>query len=129
MTRIRLRAPCRGTESLAKVKVAILNLFPDATFSREGDELEGESSSVERLRERIHAQKIRDSARGPLLHGIEGSRIRVTLNKQAAYAGRVSFSADSPLGDIEVLIEAEDPEALIDIIAESTTRPPPAPLL
>jgi len=41
----------------------------------------------------------------------------------------VSFSADSPLGDIEVLIEAEDPEALIDIIAESTTRPPPAPLL
>jgi predicted RNA binding protein with dsRBD fold (UPF0201 family) len=129
VTRIRLRAPCRGTESLAKVKVAILNLFPDATFSREGDELEGESSSVERLRERIHAQKIRDSARGPLLHGIEGSRIRVTLNKQAAYAGRVSFSADSPLGDIEVLIEAEDPEALIDAIAESTTRPPPEPLL
>jgi predicted RNA binding protein with dsRBD fold (UPF0201 family) len=128
MTRIQIRAPCRGTESVAKVKVAILNLFPDAVFSREDDEVEAESSSVARLRERIHAQKIRDSARGPLLRGVAGSRIRFTLNKQAAYAGRVSFAADSPLGDLEVEIEDDDPEALVDAIAESTTRPPPAPL-
>lgn len=128
MVRIRVRTPCRGTESLAKVKAAVLNLFPDAAFSREDDEVEAETSSFEPLREKVRAQKIRDSARGALLHGVEGARIRFTLNKQAAYAGRVSFAANSPLGDLEVEIDAEDPEAVIDAIAESTTRPPPQPL-
>jgi predicted RNA binding protein with dsRBD fold (UPF0201 family) len=110
------------------VKVAILNVFPDAEFSREDDEVEAETSSFERLREKVRAQKTRDSARGALLHRVEGTRIRFTLNKQAAYAGRVSFAANSPLGDLEVEIDAEDPEAVIDAIAESTTRPPPQPL-
>ena len=128
MVRIRVRAPCRGTESLAKVKVAVLNLFPDAEFSREDDEVEAQASSYDTLREKIRTQKIRDSARGALLHGVDGARLRFTLNKQAAYAGRVSFAADSPLGDLEVEIEGEDPEGMIDEIAESTTRPPPQPL-
>ena len=128
MVRVRIRTPCRETESLAKVKIAILNLFPDAVFSREDDEVEAEAASLERFREKVRSQKIRDSARGALLHGVTGSRVRISLNKQAAYAGRVSFGADSPLGDLEVEFEGDEPEALIDGIAESTTRPPPPPL-
>ena len=128
MVRIRVRTPCRATESLAKVKVAVLNLFPDASFSREDEVVEAEARSIDRLRERIRAQKIRDAARGALRAGVDGARVRVTLNKQAAYAGRVSFAAGSPLGDLEVELEDGDPEALIDRIAESTTRPPPEPL-
>jgi len=123
-----VRTVCRGTESLAKVKVAVLNLFPDAEFSREDDVVEAESSSFETLREKVRAQKIRDSARGALFHGVDGDRLRFTLNKQAGYAGRVSFAANSPLGDLEVEIDGDDPEAVIDAIAESTTRPPPEPL-
>jgi predicted RNA binding protein with dsRBD fold (UPF0201 family) len=119
---------CRGTESLAKVKVAVLNLFPDAEFSREDDEVEAESASFDTLRAKVHAQKIRDSARGALLHGVEGGLLRFTLSKQAAYAGRASFAANSPLGDLEVEIDGGDPEAIVDAIAESTTRPPPPPL-
>jgi uncharacterized protein len=130
VVRIRIRAPCRPTESPSKVRLAVLNVFPDAVFSREEDEIEAESSSLERLRERIRTQKIRDSARGALRAGVEGRRIRFTLNKQAAYVGRVSFAANSPLGDLEIEVEADaaDPEALVDAIAESTTRPPPTPL-
>ena len=90
--------------------------------------MQAESSSVERLRDRVRTQKIRDSARGALLAGIDGHRVRFTLNKQAAYVGRVSFAANSPLGDLEIEMEDEEPEALVDSIAESTTRPPPAPL-
>ena len=113
---------------MAKVKVAVLNLFPDAAFTREDDEVGAETSSFERLREMIRAQKIRDSARGALLQGVEGARIRFTLNKQAAYVGKVSFATGSPVGDLEVEMEDGDPERIVDAIAESTTRPPPEPL-
>jgi predicted RNA binding protein with dsRBD fold (UPF0201 family) len=42
------------------------------------------------------------------------------LNKQAAYAGHVSFSApegESPLGPIQVIVETENPEQLVDWLA------------
>ena len=128
MVTIRVRAPCHGTESLAKVKIAILNLFPDASFTREDDEVEADAPTFRTLREKIRTQKIRDAARGALRQGVDGDSLRFTLNKQAAYAGRVSFAANSPLGDLEVVIQGEDPEAIIDELAESTTRPPPQPL-
>ncbi len=128
MVSVRIRSPCKPTESLPKVRIAVLNLFPDATFSREDERVEAESRSVERLREQIRAQKIRDAARSALFAGIDGAVVRFALNKQAAYAGKVSFATGSPLGDLEVEVEDGDPEAIIDGIAESTTRPPPEPL-
>lgn len=116
---------CKPTENLAKVKIAVLNVFPDARFLRDDDVVEAEASSVDRLRERIASQKIRDAARSVLFAGREGSAIHFGLNKQAAYVGVVSFAAKaSPLGDIEVLIEGEDTEGIIDDIAESTTKKP-----
>jgi predicted RNA binding protein with dsRBD fold (UPF0201 family) len=51
---------------------------------------------------------------------VEGNRIVFFLNKQAAYAGHVSFSApegESPLGPIQVILETENPEQLIDWLA------------
>src|SRR3972149_6374447 len=97
VVRIRVRAGCKPTESLPRVKGAIVNLVPDALFVREDDVVEAESASLDALRERIRGQKIRDAARGALFAGIDGSRLRFTLNKQAAYAGKVSFAAGSPL--------------------------------
>ena len=128
VVRIRVRAGCKPTESLPRVKIAIVNLFPDARFVREDDVVEAESASLDALRERIRGQKIRDAARGALFAGIDVSRLRFTLNKQAAYAGKVSFAAGSPLGDLDVEVEDGDPERIIDALAESTTRPPPEPL-
>ena len=128
MVTIRVRTPCRGTESLAKVERAILNLFPDASFSREDAEVEADAPTFQTLREKIRTQKIRDAARSALRQGVDGDSVRFMLNKQAAYAGRVSFAANSSLGDLEVVIQGEDPDAVIDELAESTTRPPPQPL-
>jgi len=123
--RILLRTPRKPTESLAKVKIAVLNVFPDARFRREDDVVEAEASSVERLREQIRNQKIRDTARTVLLRGRATNTIRFGLNKQAAYIGAVSFAAEAtPLGDIEVLIETDDVDRLIDDIAESTLKKP-----
>jgi len=51
---------------------------------------------------------------------MEGNRLVFYLNKQAAYAGHVSFSApegESPLGPIQVIIETENTDQLIDWLA------------
>ena len=121
MPRVRVRTPLNPTESPAKVKVALLNLFPDLVFVEAGSELVGEAASLDHLRKLIRNQRIRDTARSVLLRGRRGSAMRFTLSKQPAYVGRVNFGgATGPLGDIDVSVEDEDLDALIDHVAEST---------
>jgi predicted RNA binding protein with dsRBD fold (UPF0201 family) len=51
---------------------------------------------------------------------VEGNQLVFYLNKQAAYAGHVSFSApdgESPLGPIQVIVETGNPDQLIDWLA------------
>ncbi|MGQ0797725.1 MAG: RNA-binding domain-containing protein [Methanobacteriota archaeon] len=119
--RVRVSAPVRPTEDADKVRRALLHVFPDLRIDASEDGLRGTTESVDRLRDLIRNRKIRDTARGVLLRGREGDRTRFELNKQAAFAGRVSFAAGSPLGDISVEIESERLEDLIDFVAESTT--------
>ncbi len=123
MLRVRVEAPCHPTESLAKVKLALLRLFPDLTFEREDDRVVGTTASLATLRDLIRNQRIRDAARGQFLAGRSGDRTRVAFSKQAAFMGVVNFSAGSPLGDIEVEIESDDLTATLDDVAESTVRP------
>lgn len=123
MQRVRASAPVRPTEDPEKVTQAVRNLFPDARIEVRPDAVLGETESLDRLREMIRNQKIRDAARSQLLHGRRGTRTAFTLNKQAAFMGRVNFAASSPLGDIEVEIESDDLDAAIDFVAESTVEP------
>lgn len=127
MLRVRVQAACRQTESLAKVKAAILQLFPDLVFQREDEVLVGTTATLERLRELIRAQRIRDTARGQLLAGREGERTVVLLSKQAAYMGVVNFAAGSALGEIRVEIESGELSEVIDRVAESTVDRPLKP--
>ena len=121
--RVRVETPCRPTESLAKVKVALLQLFPDLRFEREDELVVGTTENLDRLRELIRNQRIRDAARGQFLKGHNADRTRVSLSKQAAYMGLVNFAAPSPLG--AVLVEIQDPDltSVIDFVAESTVEP------
>jgi len=102
------------------VGTAIRNLFPDARIEFQDDRLTGMTESLERLRQRIRDQRIRDTARRQLLAGRRGDRMSVSLSKQAAFVGVVNFAAGSPLGDILVEIESDDLSAVIDDVAEST---------
>ena len=102
---------------------ALTNLFPDLSITRDDDAIEGETASIDRLRDLIRTQRIRDTARAQLLAARRGTVARVRLGKQAAVAGRVNFSSGSPLGDIEVEIESDDLGRLIDDLAESTVAP------
>jgi len=77
-------------------------------------------SSLERFRMIIQRDRIRAAARSILRRSVHGNRIVFFLNKQAAYAGHVSFSApegESPLGPIQVIVETDDLEQLINWLA------------
>ncbi len=123
MPQVRVETPCRSTESLAKVKVALLNLFPDLGFEREDERVVGTTERLDRLRDLIRSQRIRDTARGQFLKGRNADRTKVSLSKQAAYMGFVNFAAPSPLGAIDVEIEDPDLMSVIDYVAESTVEP------
>jgi predicted RNA binding protein with dsRBD fold (UPF0201 family) len=99
---------------------AVRNLFPDLRIDSTGDRVVGVTENLDRLRDRIRTQRIRDTARRQLLAGRRGDRTIVSLSKQAAFVGVVNFGASSALGDIQVEIESDDLAAAIDYVAEST---------
>ncbi len=122
-----VRAGVYPTESPEKVRAAIENLFPGMEFEIEE---EGErriikgvgrgKACLEKFYLRLREQRILDAARGVMLSSQRGNRIFLQLNKQAAFAGYINFTEESPLGVIEVEIEDEDIESIIDWLAPRT---------
>lgn len=120
-TKVRVTAEVHPTEDPDRVARAVRNLFPDAEVQLKDDELVAEASDLTRLRDLIEDQEIQDTARTQLLHSRQGDRLVFTLSKQPAYAGAVNFAVDrSPLGDLEVVVEADDVDVLVDRVAPAT---------
>jgi len=118
-------AACRPTEDREKVRRALLNLFPDAQLEDASTSVVARSENGDALREAILNQHIRDTARSVMLRGTRGNSTRFTLNKQAAFMGKVSFiEGPVALGGIEVSIESDDIPGVIDHLAESTVEEP-----
>ena len=120
------------TESEDNVKVAVNNFLGDASItikpSIKGSTLtaiaKGQDSLI-KLRNLLHNDRIRDASRRLLFKSIRGNMITFCLNKQVAFAGHVSFSeetSESPLGPIRINIETDNPEQLIDWLAEKSSR-------
>jgi predicted RNA binding protein with dsRBD fold (UPF0201 family) len=107
------------TESLPKLKKAITNLFPDARFDETEDGMVRATSKViGTLKEKLGQQQIRDAARAVLLKGTRPGHLYFVVSKQAAFAGKVSFNRDGPLGDIVVIIRTDRPEAIVDLLTD-----------
>jgi predicted RNA binding protein with dsRBD fold (UPF0201 family) len=123
MPRVTIRARCFPTEDPVKVRQAILGLFPESEIEERESEFVAHTTSLDRLEEVIRNQRIRDSARAALFRGRSDNMVVVTLSKQVAFMGKVSFVEEYvPLGPIEVVIEDEDIEGVIDQVAASTVR-------
>ena len=116
MLQVRVETPCHPTEDPDKVVAALRTLFPDLQVDRRPEAMVGTTSRLDRLRERIRDQRIRDTARR--------DRTTIRLSKQAASVGVVNFAVGSPLGDIVVEIESDDLSAVIDEVAASTVDGP-----
>ena len=124
MLRVRVETPCHPTEDPEKVVGALRTLFPDLEVERRDRRILGTTGHLDRLRERIRDQRIRDTARRQLLAGRSADRTTIRLSKQAASRGVVNFAAGSPLGDVLVEIESDDLSAVIDDVAASTVDRP-----
>src|SRR5438445_12532176 len=99
---------------------ALRNLFPDLRIESAEHRIGGTTENLDRLRELIRNQRIRDTAKGQLVAGRRENRTRVTLNKQAAFVGAVNFAAPSPLVDLVVEIESDELRAPIHYLAQHT---------
>jgi uncharacterized protein len=118
------------TEDEDKVKFAVNNVLGNSVKSiksaQKGNTLiaqaEGQDSLI-RLRSILRNDRIRDAARRILFRSTRGNRIVFCLNKQVAFAGHISFceeNAESPLGPIRFTIETDQPQQLIEWLAEKT---------
>jgi len=132
--RVIIKAPLFPTESEEKVVRALEKLFPGVDFNVEGEgrfrEVVGTCECVtclETLRSLLRRQRILDSARSYLYRGREAGVVRLYINKQAAYVGKVSFCShefgESPLGAIVVTVEVgERFEEFVNWLAPATVN-------
>lgn len=127
--KLRVEAEVRPTEAREKVEAAIKRIFPTLELQQVGNSVVGESAdvgSLSRLHQLLRQQAILDSARSVMFARRRGGSTQLMLNKQAAFAGKVSFTdGESPLGPIVVALEAEDIERLIDYLAPRTREGKP----
>jgi predicted RNA binding protein with dsRBD fold (UPF0201 family) len=123
-------AEVNPTESEAKVKEAIERIFGSVPLTSKqasrGSVLVTETHGKEPLVEfcnLLRREHIRAAARAILLGGIDRNAVGFCLNKQAAYAGHISFAGEvgeSPLGPIRVRIESPNPHELINWLTSGT---------
>lgn len=121
MAIIRISCPVNPSEDPEKVRSAVMSMFPDAELELVESGFEGTAPTLDMFGRRIRGQRILDAARAVLYKNLRGDKTHMSLNKQVATVGKVSFADRNPvLGAIEVYIEGEDLEAYIDRIAPMT---------
>ena len=121
--KLKVIAEIKSTEDSEKVKNSILSIFPDIKVEEENNEIIGyseEDGVLSRFIELVYSDAIRDSVNMVLKEGTKGTKISFSINKQAAFAGRVNLSRVSPLGPIKVKIYVENPYEFIDKIVPKT---------
>ena len=121
---IEIQAEIYPTEDVEKIKRAILLLFPDAELSVLPGKLVGNAKSMDEFAKILREERIRDAARAVFLSSFKKyGIIEFELNKQAATAGKISFSVGNvSLGNIQVRIMGDSLETLIDSVAPDTRK-------
>jgi predicted RNA binding protein with dsRBD fold (UPF0201 family) len=125
MLRVRVTTPLRPSEDPQRVQRAVQTILPDARIEMETARVVGDGDSLDGFRKLVWKQRILDAARRILLSSLteDGRHASFSLNKQAAYAGLVSFSVgEAPLGDVRVEVEGDHLESLFKEIAPPTLR-------
>ncbi len=115
----RIHCPVYSTESKERVLEAILNLFPNVVLTEETRRTPNEMIGIVESREgfvwmrkMIHEERVIDAVRSMILAGWDGNTAHISMDKQAAYVGRIRLvSADEmtpPLGSISVNLQFQE---------------------
>jgi hypothetical protein len=121
MLAVSISCPVFPSEDQERVRQAVLNIFPGTELVLTEGTLSGETDNVDHFSEQIRRQRILDSTRSMLIKGRNGEHSSVHLNKQAAYAGKISFTeARTILGTIKVIFRSDDITAFIGSLAPQT---------
>lgn len=120
--RIELRASVAPSEDPLKVLAAMREVLGDCDYTVE----EGETSirlrsssqgCLQKLHDQLRDRHVRDAARRLMLRLLEGDKLSLILNRQAAAAGVLALctsATESPLGPLKLEIESDSPQKLID---------------
>ena len=121
MSAVSISCPVFPSEDPERVRQAVLNIFPDADLDMSDGTLSGETDSVEHFGAQIRRQRILDAVRSVLIKGRRGGNITFNLNKQAAFAGKISFAEEKTiLGTIRVTLRSDDITSFIEKLAPQT---------
>ncbi|RLG22107.1 hypothetical protein DRN72_02965 [Methanosarcinales archaeon] len=131
MSMIVIRAKVYPTEEIEKVVQAVENIFilkkaPSITSNLYYLlEWRCEISALKKLHQLLRQQRILETARTVLFKSVRGNKLIFSLNKQAAFAGKVSFGLENEIyGSIDVEIDG-DIEKIIDWLAPPTEKGAP----
>ena len=120
---VTVSCPIFPSEDPERVAQAVLNIFPDAVLEISENAVNAEAGSMDHFSMQIRKQRILDSARSVLMKGRRGERSFFDLNKQAAFAGKISFAEPrTVLGTIKVTASADDITSFIEILAPKTVE-------
>lgn len=118
---LRAYAPVFPSEDRRKVLAAVSNVLGDCAFAVEdGDNVLVKSTDpacLRKVKEQLRDRHVRDAAKRLMLRLREGDRLKLLLNKQAAFAGVVAMcttQTEPPLGAIRVEIDCDRPVELVD---------------
>ncbi len=121
MISVKITCPVNPSEDPEKVRDAILRIFPDAELGLSKKGYEGTTSTLDEFGRVIRRQRILDAARGVLLKNLHRNTTYMSINKQVATVGKVSFTDRNPvLGAIEMTMTGDGLEGFIDRIAPMT---------
>jgi uncharacterized protein len=127
-----VEAEINSTEDEEKVRQAVNNVVGNAEITvkpaARGSSLtataKGQDSLI-KLRNIMCNDRVRDASRRLLFKSIRGEALDFYLNKQVAYAGHVCFceeTSESPLGPLHFRIETDNPQELVEWLAEKTEK-------
>lgn len=121
-------AAVEPTEDEKKVERVLTKIFPAGRVERRTNQgvtvglvVRGNGLDfLANLRNLIRQERIRTTARAIFLRNATDQILRIYLNKQAAFMGRISFCApvgESPHGPLSIRIETGEMQTVIDYLA------------
>ena len=117
-----LSATVSPSEDPDKVLAAMRQVFGECDCAVEMGEASirltcSSSRCLQRLHDQLRDRHVRDTGRRLMLASLEGTRLPLRLNRQAAAAGVLalcSSAVESPLGPLNLEVESDSPQQLID---------------